>query len=161
MFGKFVREQRGQTFLELLIAMPIIFLMIYSAFEFGSLFYNKAIINYSSSVAAVKAATRGQFTGDIRRSQAEFIKNWAIGGKEYTYLVNETNEPSAPSENIVYICGTDKDSEIQRGSNISGYVIYPVKFKVPILNKLGSVIAEDKVLIIKTHFDIPSEVFFE
>lgn len=161
MLGKFFGEQRGQTFLELLIALPIIFLMIYSAFEFGSLFYNKAIINYSSSVAAVKAATKGQFSGEIRQSQADFIKNWAIGGKEYTYLVNDTNEPSVPSENTVYIYGTDKDTEIQRGSGISGYVIYPLKFKVPLMNKLGSVMTEDKLLIMRTHFDIPSEVFFE
>ncbi|HBV99339.1 MAG: hypothetical protein JL50_21630 [Peptococcaceae bacterium BICA1-7] len=161
MLKKLYKDQGGQTFFELLFALPFIFFMLYLSFEFGAMLYNKAIINYSSGVAAVRAATNGQFTTDIRRSQADFIENWTIGGKDYGYVVTEENGPSEPSEDTVYIYGTDSNDTIQRGSNISGYVIYPIKFKIPLFDKLGTAVVEDSPLIMKSHFDIPSEVFFE
>lgn len=161
MLKKLYINRGGQTFFELLLALPIIFLMFYLSFEFGALLYNKAIINYSSGVAAVKAATKGQFTTDIRRGQADFIRSWTIGGKDYGYVVNEVSEPPEPSENTVYIYGTDSNETVQRGSNISGYVIYPISFRIPLLDRLGSTLSEDELLIMKSHFDIPSEVYFE
>lgn len=161
MLKKLFNDQGGQTFFELLFALPFIFFMLYLSFEFGALLYNKAIINYSSGVTAVKAATKGEFSVDIRRSQADFIENWTIGGKDYGYVVTEVNEPSKPSEDTVYVYGTDFNDTIQRGGNISGYVIYPIKFKIPVLDKLGTAVVEDSPLIMKSHFDIPSEVFFE
>jgi Flp pilus assembly protein TadG len=161
MLKKIYRDQGGQTFFELLLALPVIFLMIYLSFQFGVLLYNKAIINYSSGVAAVKAATKGQFTIDIRQNQADFIKSWTIGGRDYGYVVGEVNGPTDPSADTVYIYGTDSNDTIQRGGNISGYVIYPIKFKIPLLDKLGGALSEDELLIMKSHFDIPSEVYIE
>jgi Flp pilus assembly protein TadG len=155
------RDRRGQIFVEALFVVPLLFMLFIFIVETGFLMYNWAVINFYTCNCAVAAATRGQFTGDLRLRLARNISDWTVSGRSLNYDVNGTGPPAAPSEDTVYIYGTDSSTQVQRGAYINVNTNYPWHFKLFLIDSLSKFVVSEEDLRLRVNATVPSEVFFE
>ncbi|MFZ5650854.1 MAG: TadE/TadG family type IV pilus assembly protein [Bacillota bacterium] len=161
MLLKLHRDRRGQAFAESLFVIPLLFMLFIFIVEIGFLMYNWAIINFYTGNIAVTAATKGQFTDEIRLRLARNINDWTVNSQGYSYDVFSTDPPLTPADGTVYIFGTDRNTPVQRGTYINVNVNYPWKFKFFIIDSLARFAVNEEKLRLKTHASVPSEVFME
>ena len=161
MFQKLHKDKRGQAFIEALFVIPLLFMLFIFIAETGFMMYNWAVLNFYTSNTAVVAATKGQFTDEIRVRLAENISQWTINSQGYSYDISETSAPGIPADNTVYVFGTDRDTPVQRGSYINVSINYPWHFKFFVIDDLSRWIVSDQQMRIKVNASVPSEVFDE
>lgn len=154
-------NRRGQVFMEAMFVIPLLFILFIFIVEMGFLMYNWAVINFHTGSCAVVAATRGQFSDEVRLRLAQNISDWTINSDGYSFDVAGTEVPGAPAGDTVYIYGTDRSFQVQRGSYISVGVNYPWHFKFFIIDGLSRFAVSEEKLRLKTSASVPSEVFFE
>jgi len=158
---KLHQDRRGQAFVEALFVIPLLFMIFIFILEMGFLMYNWAVINFYTATTSVTAATQGQFTNQIRLDLALKINDWTINSQRYSYDVSGTVPPAEPAEDTVYIYGTDRDTQVQRGTNITVGINYPWHFNFFVVDNLARFVVEEKNIRIKTRAVLPSEVYFE
>lgn len=155
------RNRRGQAFVESLFVIPILFMLFIFIVEMGFLMYNWAVLNFYTSSTAVTAATKGQFTDEIRLRLAQNINDWTVNSQGYNYDITGTDQPGTLDNNTVYIYGTDRNTPVQRGSYINVNVNYPWHFKFFFIDSLSRFVVSEQQLQIKVNASVPSEVFIE
>ncbi|MCL6612753.1 MAG: hypothetical protein K6T66_14550 [Peptococcaceae bacterium] len=155
------RDRRGQAFVESLFVVPLLFMLFIFIVETGFLMYNWAVINFYACNTAVAAATRGQFTDEIRLRLAQNISDWTVNSQGYSYDVFGTDPPANPADGTVYVYGTDRNTPVQRGSHIHVNVNYPWRFKFFLIDGLSRFAVSEEQLRIKVNASVPSEVFIE
>ncbi|OPX92849.1 MAG: hypothetical protein A4E53_00336 [Pelotomaculum sp. PtaB.Bin104] len=158
---KLHRNHSGQASLEMLFVLPILFMIFTFIYESGFLLYDWAVINYNTSTTAVRAATTGQFTNQIRLSLAQNMHDWSVVGKNLTYDVSGIGPPGATDNTTAYIYGTDEGTPVQRGQYIFVNVDYPWHFRFFALDALASWVIDEKNMRLHVNAAFPSEVFFE
>lgn len=161
MFLKLHKDRRGQVFIEALIVIPLLFMIFCFIIEMGYLMYNWAVINYYVCNTAEAAATRGQFTGEVRARLAAKVSDWTVNGREYNYDVSGTAPPGALDSNTVYIYGTGMNTPVQRGSYINVNINCPWHFKFFLIDSLMSYVASEESMRLKVNAMAQSEVFIE
>ncbi|MFZ5632143.1 MAG: TadE/TadG family type IV pilus assembly protein [Bacillota bacterium] len=161
MLSNLHRDRRGQVFVEALIVIPLLFMLFIFIVEMGFLMYNWSVINFYTGSCAVAAATKGQFSDEIRLRLAENISDWTVNSQGLNYCVTGTDPPAAPAGDTVYIYGTDSGLQVQRGSYITVNVNYPWRFKFFIIDSLSRFAVSEENFRIKANASVPSEVFFE
>ncbi len=155
------KNRRGQAFVESLFVIPLLFMLFIFIVEMSFLMYNWAALNFYTCNTAVVAATRGQFTDELRFRLAQNISDWTVNSRGYSYNVFGTDPPGAPADNTVYIYGTDRNTPVQRGSYIHVNVNYPWRFKFFLIDSLSRFVVGEEKLRIKVNASVPSEVFIE
>ncbi|MCL6478988.1 MAG: pilus assembly protein [Peptococcaceae bacterium] len=161
MIGKIHKDGRGSVFIEAMMVIPLMFMLFTFIVETGFLMYNWAVINFYTCNTAVVAATKGQFTDEIRIRLAQNISDWTVNSQGYSYDVFGTDPPGSYAEDTVYIYGTDSSTPVQRGSYIHVNVNYPWHFKFFFIDSLSRFVAGEENLRIKVNASVPSEVFNE
>ncbi len=155
------RDRRGQAFVESLFVIPLLFMLFIFIVEMGFLMYNWAVINFHTCNTAVVAATRGQFTDEIRLRLAQNISDWTVNSQGYSYDVFGSDPPMSPAAGTVYIYGTDRNTPAQRGAYINVNVNYPWRFKFFVIDGLSRFVVEEGNLRLKINASAASEVFRE
>lgn len=161
MLRKLHGNRRGQVFVESLFVIPLLFMLFIFIFEMGFLMYNWAVLNFYTCSTAVTAATKGQFTDEIRLRLAENINHWTVNSQGYSYDITCTDPPATPADDTVYIFGTDRSTPVQRGAYVNVYINYPWHFKFFIIDNLSRFIVNEEQMRIKVNASVPSEVFIE
>lgn len=161
MLLKLHRNRRGQAFVESLFVIPLLFMLFIFIVEMGFLMYNWAVLNFYTCSTAVAAATRGQFTDEVRLRLAQNISDWTVNSQGYSYDAAGTALPGSLNNNTVYIYGTDRNTPVQRGSYINVNVNYPWHFKFFLIDSLSRFVVSEESLRIKVNASVPSEVFIE
>jgi Flp pilus assembly protein TadG len=155
------RNRRGQAFVESLFVIPLLFMLFMFIVEMGFLMYNWSMLNFYTCSTAVVAATKGQFTDEIRLRLARNIDDWTVNSQGYTYDVTGADPPATPADNTVYIYGTDRNTPVQRGSYINVNVNYPWRCKFFMVDSAARFIVSEERLRLKVNASVPSEVFME
>jgi len=147
--------------IEFMFVFALLFMLFTFISEMGFLLYDWAVVNYQASTAAVNAATKGQFSNEIRLRLAQGIHDWSVNGKNCTYNVAGADPPGSPDGSTVYIYGTDQDTPVQRGQYISVNVDFPWRFRFFLINTLAQWVIDEKDLRLRVNAVFPSEVFIE
>jgi len=155
------RNRRGQAFVESLFVIPLLFMLFIFIVEMGFLMYNWTVMNFYTCSTAAIAATKGQFTNEIRLRLAQNINDWTVNSRGYIYDVTGADPPATPADNTVYVYGTDRNTPIQRGSYINVNVNYPWHFRFIVIDSLSRFVVSEDRLRIKVNASVPSEVFIE
>ena len=161
MLNGFHRNRRGQAFVESLFVIPLLFMLFIFIVEMGFLMYNWSVLNFYTCSTAAVAATKGQFTDEVRIRLAQNIDDWTVNSRGYIYDVTGTDLPATPADGTVYIYGTDRNTPVQRGSYINVNVNYPWHFRFFIIDSLSRFVVSEGRLRIKVNASVPSEVFIE
>ena len=161
MLFKLHKDRRGQAFVESLFVIPLLFMLFIFIFETGFLMYNWAVLNFYTCSTAVTAATKGQFTDEIRLRLAQNINDWTVNSQGYSYDVTGTDPPATPADGTVYIFGTDRSTPIQRGAYINVNINYPWHFKFFIIDSLSRFVVNEEQMWLRVNASVPSEVFIE
>ena len=161
MLRKLHGNRRGQVFIESLFVIPLLFMLFIFIFETGFLMYNFAVLNFYTGSTAVTAATKGQFTDEIRLRLAQNINDWTVNSQGYSYDVSGTGPPATFADNTVYIFGTDRSASVQRGVYINVNINYPWHFKFFIIDSLSRFVINEEQMRLRVNASVPSEVFIE
>jgi len=155
------RNRRGQAFVESLFVIPLLFMLFIFIVEMGFLMYNWSVLNFYTCGTAAVAATKGQFTDELRLRLARDIDDWTVNSRGYIYDVTGADPPATPADGTVYIYGTDRNTPVQRGSYINVNVNYPWRFKFFLVDYAARFIVSEESLRLKVNASVPSEVFLE
>ncbi|MFZ5650976.1 MAG: TadE/TadG family type IV pilus assembly protein [Bacillota bacterium] len=161
MLNGFHRNRRGQAFVESLFVIPLLFMLFIFIVEMGFLMYNWSVLNFYTCSTAAVAATKGQFTDEIRLRLARNIDDWTVNSQGYIYDVTGADPPATPADGTVYIYGTDRNTPVQRGSYIQVNVNYPWRFKFFLVDGAARFIVSEESLRLKVNASVPSEIFLE
>lgn len=154
---KLLKDTRGVTIVELLWVLPVLFMIFLFIIESSIIMYDFAVVNYFTSTAAEKAAMEGCFNDTIRQSLLNNLK-WTSNGKTYSADISGTSPNYSPGVIVIY--GTDKDTQIQRGNDITVGTVYPVQFKTFIIRGAFQWVVEQMELTLKAQAVSTSEKYF-
>lgn len=153
-----LKNEKGQSFIEMLLVLPLLLMVIVFFIEMGFIMYDMAVVNYAASSTVIQAAAEGQFTDTICSTTADYLHNWTSNGKELNII--RSDSPQLDSDAIV-IYGPGAGDKFQRGNIITVGVIYPIKFKIFLLNNLADWTISEDNLNLKARASAASEVYFE
>ncbi len=154
-----MKNIKGQAFIEMLFVLPLFLLIFVVIIEMGFVMYDYAVINYAASTAAVEAARQGDFNLSVQQRTAEYLTHWTSNKAIQGFVfAPEGSSPTADDEIIV--CAPTPGVKYQRGSMMSVKVIYPIKFKLFIIDSLAHWVLQEKQFTLKSHSTAMSEEYF-
>lgn len=154
-----IRSRRGSQTIEMLFVLPVLLMLFFMTVEMGFLMYDFVTVNYAAASAAVEAARKGKFDGEVRQEIAAYLHDWTTEGKRFAVDPWATS-PAAQNDTIV-LWGPDPDQAFERGSVIEVGVVYPVRFKTFLIDGLARWLVQENVLSLKARAAALSEVHFE
>mgnify|MGYP000916646300 FL=1 len=159
-----MKNNRGNTFIEWLLLLPMIIMIISFGIEMGFAMYDFSTINYAASSMAVEAARKGGFDQDVYSRGAAYLQSWTTGGKDITVYHASSNWAGWPDDcrqgpDSCFIWAPELNTSFPRGQVITVGVCYPVQFKLIYMEKLGHWILGDNLLYLKAKPSALSEPF--
>lgn len=153
-----MRNQKGQTFVEVLFVLPLLLFLFTIIVEMGFIMYDFAVINYTATTIAVESSRQGYFTDDVYNRAADSLKNWTSNGEDLG--ICRTNV-RADDPNSIVVWGPRAERQHDRGESITVGICYPVKFKTFIMSAVGEWTDQDNLLYLRSRAVSLSEEYFE
>jgi len=154
-----IRSRRGSQTVEMLFVLPVLLMLFFMTVEMGFVMYDFVTVNYAAASAAVEAARKGKFDGEVRQEIATYLRDWTTEGKRFA--VDPWATSPAAQDNTIVVWGPDPNQAFERGSVIEVGVVYPVRFKTFMIDGLARWLVQENVLSLKARAAALSEVHFE
>lgn len=159
----YLKNNRGNTFLEWLLLLPMIIMIVSFAIEMGFAMYDFSTINYAASSMAVEAARKGCFDQDVYSRGESYLQSWTSGKNIDVYHASSAGswwpDDCQQGRGNCFIWAPELNTSFQQGQVITIGVCYPVQFKLFHMEQLGHWIIKDNLLYLKAKASALSEPF--